>query len=345
MAIPIENLYWILAYAWKTIPEARQVGVGTERARVPLEPFAQALINGVHHTLRRGMTRGYREEIDEISGVRGRTLLGESIKRGSIPQRRLVCSFDELSYDTKANRIIRGALKVVSANGDLPRSLRRSSRALWDRLIGVADTPLTPRVFRHIQLGSKDRHYSQLLNIARFIMTNTIPTTAGSGRRFRSIDVEGQIATIFERFVREFYRRERPQLKVGARRLKWADTISHDDESERLLPTMLTDVTLEDTNSCLVIDTKFYSQTLRAGRHGGDSKVRELHLYQLISYLENMRRQGAHGTNISGVLLYPYSGTNLDVRWTVHGFPIRAYTLDLGRPWVDVHIDLLKLLE
>ena len=62
----------------------------------------------------------------------------------------------------------------------------------------------------------------------------------------------------------------------------------------------------------------------------------------MFAYLANVRREP--GQAVEGMLLYPTVDRELDLRYTMHGFPVRVATVNLAAEWEEVHARLLALL-
>lgn len=90
----------------------------------------------------------------------------------------------------------------------------------------------------------------------------------------------------------------------------------------------------------MIIDTKFYRETL-SGYYESKSLHSE-HLYQMISYLSNAR---AEGEDVEGIILYPEVGEPIRASYTILGMPVRMRTLDLARPWREIHNELQDLVR
>jgi len=56
--IPIQNLYYLLCYAWNRLDEAELVNVGREDILTPQDLFAKVLIAGANRLLKKGLDRG-----------------------------------------------------------------------------------------------------------------------------------------------------------------------------------------------------------------------------------------------------------------------------------------------
>jgi 5-methylcytosine-specific restriction enzyme subunit McrC len=180
-----------------------------------------------------------------------------------------------------------------------------------------------------------------LLHLCELIYETALPAPAESGRG-RFVDFrrdERLMARIFEQAVRNFYRREQRQYRVFVETINW-QAASPVPQDLALLPTMLTDTTLESASRKIILDTKYYAAALRT--RYDQPRLIAPHLYQLYAYLQNLRP--TPGQQLEGILLYPAATAATDVRYTLGGHPVRIVTLDLHQPWPGIAADLLALV-
>ena len=78
--IPVQNIYHMLAYAFRVLNEDGYRSVATEQFHNVAELCAAILIKGVSLQIKRGLERAYVSETDTLSGIRGKIDLTESIK-------------------------------------------------------------------------------------------------------------------------------------------------------------------------------------------------------------------------------------------------------------------------
>jgi 5-methylcytosine-specific restriction enzyme subunit McrC len=109
-----------------------------------------------------------------------------------------------------------------------------------------------------------------------------------------------------------------------------------------LLPIMKTDVTLRSRGRVLVIDTKYYKETLQT--HLGKKTIHSQHLYQLLAYLRGTHKDCSDSL-CEGILLYPVIDIQIDVSYKIQGYQVRIRALDLAKPWADVRRALLDLID
>ena len=146
-----------------------------------------------------------------------------------------------------------------------------------------------------------------------------------------------QMARLFEKFLFRFYEREQDLFKVDAPRLQWSAT--GERESLEYLPAMRTDIVVRNAERTIVIDAKYYAETL--SEYFGKSTVRSEHLYQLFSYLSHMP---ADGRQVEGMLIYPRTTKSVSIRVGLFGHPVQVATINLAQSRGGIHRDLLALL-
>jgi 5-methylcytosine-specific restriction enzyme subunit McrC len=153
--------------------------------------------------------------------------------------------------------------------------------------------------------------------------------------------------TIFESFLRNFYKIELPKVcdirssDIGKRHINWLLNDAYDNDCA-MLPIMETDITIAYKDEIIIIDAKYYKEALTM--RYDDKKLISGNLYQMFAYLKNAESMRDGYLRSIGILIYPQSGEHVSVQYKIHGHIIQAYTLNLSQPWRDIHSDLLALL-
>jgi 5-methylcytosine-specific restriction enzyme subunit McrC len=341
--IPIQNIYYLLVYAWDQLAEGALVDVTGIDSTELVDLYAAVLLNGLRHLLRRGLDRNYLPVESEIAGIRGRVQMGVTARR-MLPQHgRTYCEYDELSVDTLPNRILLTTMRRLIKAPTLDTSLRDQLRQL-DRSLGdISEIRLTKQAFRTVQLHGNNRFYKFLLSLCELILDSSISTEEYGRYTFRDfIRDPDRMAILFERFVFNFYRRECPDADVKREQVSWAAR-SADDPDLSFLPKMNTDISIRRPDKTLVIDTKFYQDTFQ--RYKEAEKVYSSNLYQMFSYLKNIEARGGQDADAEGILLYPVTAKRIRLRYEISGHSIRICTIDLAQHWKSIRQELLELVE
>jgi len=340
--IPIQNIYYLLCYAWHRLEEQGLVDLDPAEVGRPQDLLARVLSSGVRRLIRLGIDRGYVGREAEQSRLIGRIDFGCSMGRLLLQRARAHCRFDELSHDVLHNQIIKATLRRLLAVDDLAPDLKDELGGLILRLREISDIPLRLATFRGVQRHRNIRFYDFLLSICQLACRNLLVCEATGEVVFRDfIRDKRQMARLFEDFVRNFYALEQSEFLVSREGFCWWATAA-DDESARLLPQMTTDVSLVSSEQRIVVECKYYPETLQTNY--GKASIRSSHLYQLFSYIQNLARVHP-GQRIAGILLYPSVARSLDLRYEFHGIPVRVCTVDLDRNWREIHERLLSVLD
>lgn len=345
--IPLATLYYFLCYAWNRLPEPTvlRASEATPFHR-PLGLLAQVLLHGTRRLLRAGLPRTFEAREEEVASLRGRVELAPTLGQGLLERGRARCTFDELSADSPLHRLLAQTLALLARAAGLPVALRRELGQVQRRLPVLhslpAAAPPSAATFRALRRQRPDSQAAFLLHVCELVWQTALPEpTAGGQRRFTDFRRdEALMARLFEQFTRNFFRREQRRYRVYAETIAWQAVATEPDDLA-LLPTMLTDTTLEAPDRKIILDTKYYAAALRT-RYDRPRLIAP-HLYQLYAYLQNQRP--APGQALEGILLYPAATQAVDVRYSLGGHPVRVVTLNLHQPWPGIAADLLALLD
>ena len=77
--IPIENLYYLLCYAWDVTDQLNKVKVDGEHSHSLENLLASVLTNACERLLRRGLVQEYLFREQEVDGIRGKLNLAETL--------------------------------------------------------------------------------------------------------------------------------------------------------------------------------------------------------------------------------------------------------------------------
>lgn len=340
--IPIQNIYYLLIYAWDALDEGESISADAEPETTILDLLAGVLNRGIDRLLRRGLDRNYVLHRESLPGLRGKLDLSATIKGNLLSQAKTICEFDDFRHDVLHNRIlkatVRELLKVDSLDGSIHTALKETMLRLRD----IADIRLTDRHFSTVQLHRNNRIYRLLLDVCRLVHGCLVPDSSGNRLLFRDfLQDEERMHRLFERFVRNFYRHEQNTYSVGREAIHWITTPTVGEDLS-LLPQMETDISLTSPERKIVIDAKYYLEALQS--RFGKATIRSQHLYQLFSYLRNSSPPQREPP-VEGMLLYPTVTRHLDLTYRVHGHLIRICTINLNQHWQHIRKDLLDLIS
>jgi 5-methylcytosine-specific restriction enzyme subunit McrC len=338
--IPIQNIYYLLCYAWDKLQEKEVIDVDPIESTSLADLFARVLISGSDHLVKRGFDRGYVAAHEWTGRLRGRILFQEAIQMNRVKSGRLPCSFDELSYDVLHNQILKATMRrlIRSRNvaADSSEGLARLCRLFSD----IKDIAVTNRVFGQVQLYRNNRFYDFLLKVCELIHKNMLVSEkAGTSKFLDFVRDERQMRVLFEDFVRNFYR-VHTDYRVKREDIYW-DWIAADEVAAGLLPKMQTDISLTARTRKIIVECKFTPEATKQNYEA--DRLRREHLFQINSYMDNLPDEPLSVT-AEMILLYPTVDTPLKADYTRKGHKISVRTIDLNQHWQSIHDDLLALV-
>ncbi len=340
--IPVQNIYYLLCYAWNSLDEGDTIDISSLDSIELADLFAHVLTSGTRHLIRRGFDRDYFSFLEETPRIRGRIDFSDSIKRNLITLGRPSCEFDELSYDVLHNRILKATVASLLEVKEISKELKD---ALWETsrwLREVQTIRLSSHVFRRVQLHRNNNYYRFLLNVCEIVFENLLVNEESGETRFRDfLRDEGRMRMLFEAFVRNFYRLRLPGFRVGSRKFAW-NTTSEDHAVLSVLPEMRTDICLEGETRRIILDCKFAKNVFTS--YFDKDSLKPAHLYQMYAYLSHARKK-KDWSNVEGILLYPVVKQAPDLRFDLDGFPFQIRTINLNQHWQNIEIALLGIIN
>jgi 5-methylcytosine-specific restriction enzyme subunit McrC len=350
MEIPVANVYYLLCYAWDKLEESETVKVEPTQSTELVDLFARVLISGLDHLLKKGIDRGYVVHSEESRVLRGKLCLQATLKRNLLSRGQVHCEYDDLSYDVLHNQIVKATIDRLIRTDDIEDENRAKLVDLLRRLPEVTSTELTKQLFGKVQLHRNNYIYDFLLRVCELLYDNLLPTKQAGNWRFRSfLQDPKHMAALFESFVRNFYKRETPPVygselvKVGREDILWK-FVPISEGSASVLPKMQTDVCITTKTKKTIVECKYTSDPLGPERFERVQKLIPGHLFQLNSYLDNLRDEPLNN-QCHAILLYPLATRSLQHEYrSTKGQIISIRTLDLTQGWRGIHRDLLQLI-
>lgn len=338
--IRVQNIYHMLAYAFRALQAKSYTDVAAEEFDNAADLCAEILCIGVGTQLKRGLGREYAELSDALSSPRGKIEVTESVKTHSVLRRQLVCSYDELTVDTRMNRVLKATMRLL-LRSDIDAGRRRELKRLLVYFSDVGDVDLAT-VDWNMRFTRENQTYRMLMNVCWLVAKGLLQTQGDGTVRLLDFFDDQRMSRLYEKFILEYYRKEHPELNAAASYIPWA----LDDGFSDMLPAMKSDITLSRGDTVLIIDAKYYAHTLqwqfdKATVHSGN-------LYQIFAYVKNKEAELVGASHeVSGTLLYATTDEDVqpDCTYQMSGNKIGVRTLDLDRPFDEIKAQLDGIAE
>lgn len=115
--IPIQNIHYMLSYAFRVLNEQGYKNIATEPFDNTAEMCAAILAKGIATQIKRGLGREYIAKSEALSSLRGKIDMAESIKTQSMLRKQLVCTYDDFSVNSTMNQIIKSTVELLLHSG------------------------------------------------------------------------------------------------------------------------------------------------------------------------------------------------------------------------------------
>lgn len=323
--IRVQNVYYMLAYAFQVLHEQGYKNVATEEFDNVAELLSAILCRGVSVQIKRGLIRQYISREEALASPRGKHEIGESIKTQVIRKKQLVCNYDEFSVDAYPNRIIKTTMDLL-LRGSISKARKKEIRKLMIFFDGISILDIHS-INWDIQYDRNNQTYRMLIAVCRFVIKGLLQTTADGSTKIMDYADDQTMAKLYEKFILGYYQREHPELKAYSPQIAWQVT----DGYRTLLPTMQSDIVITNkaAKKTLIIDAKYYTHNMQMKAPYMTQTLHSGNLYQIFTYVKNW--SAAPDEVVSGMLLY--AGTDDAIQpnndYQMSGNQISVKTLDM----------------
>ena len=345
--ILIRNIYYMLAYAFSDLRKQDYQLVGGEDFEHISDLMAEILTNSTSFLLKRGLYREYITSHQSLPTLRGKLDVLRSARNLAVGKQLLECEVDDLSENNIFNQIIKTGLVLLAQDKDVSKPRRDAIKKIlpFFSTIDMLNPSAIP--WTTVRYQRSNRLYELPVHICAYVINRTLIDPNKEKQKLMMFSEEN-FNRLYEKFVLEYYRRHHPELKANSEILDW----NFDAEQSvgwEYLPKMKTDITLHKGDKTLIIDTKFYSQILRA-RFENINRFNNGNLNQIYVYVDSMDTH--HTGNVSGMLLYAQTDNETvpDSMFHKKGSSSKFYvrTLDLNQEFSDIRKrleDIVSLIE
>lgn len=342
-SVLVGNVYVMMAYAFRALSLVDGVPQATTEFEHVHDLLAEIIAQETAKQVKRGLDHCYVQQSEELATVRGRIDMQSSLRSQSFVRGKLVCRYDEYVADTPVNQAVRATILMLARCDSVTEPRQQALSRLLPFFDGVA--AVSPRMIRWADIGlhRQNSSYRFLVNACELAVKGLLPKD-GAGESLLPWLDEDAMSSLFERFVREYFRFHHPELGVSAAHIPWnvADPGGLSPVGTSYLPRMRTDITLQRGTDTLIVDTKFYSDSMQDGRFG-KATFHSGNLYQLSTYVQHAAATRPH---VAGLLLYAKTDGHVqpELDAMIAGHRLGATTLNLAQPWPKLQQELENLL-
>jgi 5-methylcytosine-specific restriction enzyme subunit McrC len=343
MGIPIENIYYLLCYAWDKLDEGDKTQISLNDTTELVDLFAKILINSTKLLLKRGFDKYYVNKTQELAGVKGKIEFSQTLKCGLHHKQRTLCTFDDYSANILHNQILLSTINRLIRTNEVNRELKNELKKLTWMFPNIDLIELKSDLFKKVQLNRNNRFYGFIMNVCKIIYESTLPAEQRGNYTFSDFTRdERKMNQLFEAFIRNFYKIEQKQFNIVKKETIHWQLECNDIISFNYLPSMETDITLENHFQKIIIDAKYYKETMVT--YYDKERINSSNLYQLFSYLLNQENKELISTNATGILVYPTITNEYNLSYKYNNHKIFVKTVNLNTNWKNIENRLKEII-
>ena len=333
--IPIQNIYYMLAYAFSELKSNRYKSIELEHFENVPDICAAILIKGISLQLKRGLHKDYIDKNEALSAPKGKINVSESVKTLSILKQQFYCDYDDFSVNSHFNQIVKSTMnRLISSNIDPKRKKDLKRLIMYFSDVDIIDLH---NVNWNVNYNRNNKTYKLLISVCYMVVKNLIQTTSSGKTKLMDFFDEQRMCRIYEKFILEYYRKEIPQINANASKINWKLA---EGESFDMLPEMKSDIMLSDKSgkNVLIIDAKYYEHSMQ--KNYEKYTFHSHNLYQIFTYVKNKEAalEGKEHNPVSGMLLYAKTDEEIypNHEYTMSGNKISVKVLDLNCDFNDI---------
>lgn len=342
-SIYIKNIYYMLSYAFQILKQSNYDEVASEKFDNAQDLFAAILSKGIGQQLKQGLYREYVTKNENLSVMRGKLDMPNTIRNRIQRKQKLACEFDELSENNLFNQILKTAIRYLLSNDGVDGERKIALKKVLVFFDEIELLEPSEIAWSRLHYQRNNKNYELLMNVCYFVLDGMLQTTEKGEYKMTSFSDE-HMARLYEKFILEYYSQHHTYLsEVKAGQVKW-DLVGDNSESMiRFLPIMQTDIMLRLNEKILIIDAKYYGRTLQ--KQFDKYTLHSNNVYQIFTYVKNQDKNNTG--DVAGILLYAKTDEDItpDVMFNMGGNQIGAKTLDLNKVFSLIVAQLDKIAE
>lgn len=330
--IRIQNIYYMLAYAFQVLNEQGFKNIETEKFENTAELFAAILSHGISLQIKRSLGKDYVVKTEPLSTLRGKIDISDSLKTQAVFRKQLICSYDDFTVNTCMNRIIKTTVDLL-LRADISKARKKTLKKL---MVFFADVDLINlnSVNWNLQYNRNNQNYRMLIAVCYLVVKGLLQTQTGGKTKLMDFLDEQRMHRLYEKFILEYYKKEFPNIMASASQISW----QLDDDVSDKLPVMQTDIMLTKGDKILIIDAKYYSRTMQL--QYDKYTIHSGNLYQIFTYVKNKEVELAGQSHeVAGMLLYAKTD---EVVFPVNDYRMSGNKISVRTLDLDSNFEMIK---
>ena len=353
--IPIQNLFYMLCYAWNILSIKDTINVESENLKDSYNLLARIVSYGVGKLIRQGFCRTYITAKDELSVIRGKIIIPDTINNSSLIKKKIFCEFDEFTSNNLFNKIIKYTLNSLIKNISINSGIKKDLKKQITYFAHIDEGVPSKTNLQKLKFTRNNFRYKLLISLAVMLYNDTVVNENTGKNTFNDFYREEQMQKVYELFLLNFYalHLDKEIYRVHAPKINWNIDENAFDlwgdffDIDTRITDRRTDIVIENKkeNIQFIIDAKYYKDALISAYQSQNVETyRTSHINQVRGYILDSSFNGKK----CGALVYPTIYSDRLDKGTV--LPIKdaniiMKTINLNQDWQKIEADLLQFVK
>ena len=200
----IKNIYYMLSYIFRNLSNIGDAYLDKEKFDNIQDLFARILYIGISNQIKRGLYKEYEELQEDLSCLKGKINITESISTTSFINKKLICEFDEYTENNLFNKILKSTCLLLLRKGSLKLTNKKALKNILLYFSNVNEIELKEIKWQQLSFHRNNLTYKMLLNICYLIFNGLLQTTRQGNLKLNNYLDDQAMHKIYEKFILEF---------------------------------------------------------------------------------------------------------------------------------------------
>ena len=328
----------MIAYTFNSQSLLKEAKTELEDFNNAYEMYLELLDILLPNIIKSGIVKDYVSKTEELTVVKGKLNLIETINHNSLIQRKIYVDHSEFTVNILLNQIIKSTLNKLISSNATPKKYRQKFRSYYAFFNEVDLIEVSLDDFNNVLFHRNNDRYKFVIYICKLVMHDLLFSQKVGNEKSLTIEDDTQLHTIFEKFVLHLLRKE-TNYNVSSPKINW----NVDDYESLRLPRMETDIVVKHKNKVVIIDTKFYSKNINIYENQKATHLSN-NLYQIYSYVNNWPNKD---DVVVGSLLYAKTKDEMqpDDKYQIQGNSFYIGNINLDQSFNNIKEDIINYVD